>query len=80
MPIGFGLDPGRSFAFLAGLFFGLPPDPIGFGPFFAFFFGRYLAEAIFFGYVFVVGRQAAAAGEDGDVDARYLEDRVATRA
>ncbi|QCX28429.1 stage II sporulation protein M [Nocardioides jishulii] len=39
-----------------------------------------LAEVVFFGYVFVVGRRAAAQGEDGDVDARHLEDRVASRA
>lgn len=37
-----------------------------------------LAEAAFFAYVFVLGRQAAAEGETGDVDADQLEDRVAT--
>jgi uncharacterized membrane protein SpoIIM required for sporulation len=39
-----------------------------------------LAEVAFLAYVFVLGRQAAARGVTGDVDARYLEDRVATQA
>jgi uncharacterized membrane protein SpoIIM required for sporulation len=34
----------------------------------------------FMAYVFVVGRQAAARGATGDVDRRYLEDRVDTAA
>ena len=38
------------------------------------------AELAFFAYVFVVGRQAYQRGATGDVDARYLEDRVATQA
>jgi len=38
-----------------------------------------VAEVAFFTYVFVLGRQAAARGETGDVDSRYLEDRVATQ-
>jgi hypothetical protein len=38
------------------------------------------AELLFFAYVFVVGRQAHRRGATGDVDARYLEDRVATQA
>jgi uncharacterized membrane protein SpoIIM required for sporulation len=38
------------------------------------------AELLFFAYVFVVGRQAHHRGATGDVDARYLEDRVATAA
>ena len=38
-----------------------------------------LAEVTFFTYVFVLGRQAVQRGETGDVDARYLEDRVATQ-
>jgi uncharacterized membrane protein SpoIIM required for sporulation len=38
------------------------------------------AELAFFAYVFVLGRQAFARGQTGDVDARYLEDRVATQA
>jgi uncharacterized membrane protein SpoIIM required for sporulation len=38
------------------------------------------AEVLFFAYVFVVGRQAHHRGVTGDVDARYLEDRVATAA
>lgn len=33
-----------------------------------------LAEALFLSYVFVVGRRAAAAGETGDLDARYAGD------
>lgn len=37
------------------------------------------AELAFFAYVFVVGRQAASRGATGDVDSRYLEDRVATQ-
>jgi uncharacterized membrane protein SpoIIM required for sporulation len=36
------------------------------------------AELAFFAYVFVLGRQAVERGATGDVDARYLEDRVAT--
>jgi len=38
-----------------------------------------VAELAFFAYVFVLGRQAALAGATGDVDSRYLEDRVATQ-
>jgi uncharacterized membrane protein SpoIIM required for sporulation len=38
------------------------------------------AELAFFGYVFVLGRQAHHRGETGDIDSRYLEDRVATQA
>ncbi|GGD22999.1 stage II sporulation protein M [Nocardioides daphniae] len=38
------------------------------------------AEVVFLAYVFVVGRRAVAEGEDGDIDARHLEDRVASRA
>jgi uncharacterized membrane protein SpoIIM required for sporulation len=38
------------------------------------------AELAFFAYVFVLGRQAHHRGVTGDVDARYLEDRVATQA
>jgi uncharacterized membrane protein SpoIIM required for sporulation len=38
-----------------------------------------LAEAAFLAYVFVLGRQAAARGATGDLDARLLEDRVATQ-
>jgi uncharacterized membrane protein SpoIIM required for sporulation len=38
------------------------------------------AELLFFAYVFVVGRQAHRRGATGDVDARYLEDWVATQA
>ena len=38
------------------------------------------AELAFFAYVFVVGRQAYHRGATGDIDARYLEDRVATQA
>jgi uncharacterized membrane protein SpoIIM required for sporulation len=36
------------------------------------------AELAFFTYVFVLGRQAFRRGATGDIDARYLEDRVAT--
>jgi uncharacterized membrane protein SpoIIM required for sporulation len=39
-----------------------------------------LAELTFLSYVFVLGRQAVQRGATGDVDARYLEDRVATQA
>ncbi len=39
-----------------------------------------LAEVAFFAYVFVIGRQAAAAGHSGDISADLLEDRVATQA
>jgi uncharacterized membrane protein SpoIIM required for sporulation len=39
-----------------------------------------LAEATFFAYVFVLGRQAFHRGATGDLDSRYLEDRVATQA
>ena len=39
-----------------------------------------LAEAVFFAYVFVLGRQAFHRGQTGDVDASLLEDRVATQA
>ncbi|MXG90464.1 stage II sporulation protein M [Nocardioides flavescens] len=39
-----------------------------------------VAELAFLAYVFVLGRQAHARGVTGDVDARYLEDRVASRA
>ena len=38
-----------------------------------------LAELVFLTYVFVLGRQAVRRGATGDVDARYLEDRVATQ-
>jgi uncharacterized membrane protein SpoIIM required for sporulation len=38
-----------------------------------------LAEVAFFAYVFVLGRQAAHRGATGDVDDRWLEDRVATQ-
>jgi uncharacterized membrane protein SpoIIM required for sporulation len=38
------------------------------------------AELAFFTYVFVLGRQAYHRGATGDVDSRYLEDRVATQA
>ena len=38
-----------------------------------------VAELGFLAYVFVLGRQAAARGATGDVDGRYLEDRVATQ-
>lgn len=39
-----------------------------------------LAEVAFLAYVFVLGRQAHDRGVTGDVDSRYLEDRVATQA
>ena len=39
-----------------------------------------LAEAVFFAYVFVLGRQAHLRGQTGDIDAGLLEDRVATQA
>jgi uncharacterized membrane protein SpoIIM required for sporulation len=39
-----------------------------------------LAEAVFFAYVFVVGRAAFHRGHTGDIDAALLEDRVASRA
>lgn len=39
-----------------------------------------VAELTFFAYVFVLGRQAHARGITGDIDVRYLEDRVATQA
>ncbi|MDF1604802.1 stage II sporulation protein M [Nocardioides sp. YIM 152315] len=38
-----------------------------------------LAEAVFFAYVFVLGRQAFVRGHTGDLDAALLEDRVATQ-
>ncbi len=38
-----------------------------------------LAELAFLTSVFVLGRQAARRGVTGDVDSRYLEDRVATQ-
>jgi uncharacterized membrane protein SpoIIM required for sporulation len=38
------------------------------------------AEAAFLAYVFVLGRQAYGRGETGDLDARLLEDRVASAA
>jgi uncharacterized membrane protein SpoIIM required for sporulation len=38
-----------------------------------------LAELVFLTYVFVLGRQAVRRGAAGDVDGRYLEDRVATQ-
>jgi uncharacterized membrane protein SpoIIM required for sporulation len=38
------------------------------------------AELAFLTYVFVLGRQAHHRGATGDVDSRYLEDRVATQA
>jgi uncharacterized membrane protein SpoIIM required for sporulation len=38
------------------------------------------AELAFMTYVFVLGRQAFHRGATGDVDSRYLEDRVATQA
>ena len=37
------------------------------------------AELVFLAYVFVLGRNAAAAGHTGDIDASLLEDRVATQ-
>jgi uncharacterized membrane protein SpoIIM required for sporulation len=39
-----------------------------------------LAEAAFFAYVFVLGRDAVHRGHTGDLDATLLEDRVATQA
>jgi uncharacterized membrane protein SpoIIM required for sporulation len=39
-----------------------------------------LAEAVFFAYVFVLGRAAVARGHTGDLDEGLLEDRVATQA
>ncbi|WP_110240781.1 stage II sporulation protein M [Nocardioides gilvus] len=39
-----------------------------------------VVELLFLVYVFVVGRRACAAGATGDIDARFLEDRVATQA
>jgi uncharacterized membrane protein SpoIIM required for sporulation len=39
-----------------------------------------LAEATFFAYVFVLGRDAFHRGHTGDLDAALLEDRVATQA
>jgi len=39
-----------------------------------------LAEAVFFAYVFIVGRAAVRRGHTGDLDASLLEDRVATQA
>ena len=39
-----------------------------------------LAEAVFFAYVFVLGRDAVRRGQTGDIDASLLEDRVATQA
>jgi uncharacterized membrane protein SpoIIM required for sporulation len=39
-----------------------------------------IAELAFFAYVFVLGRQAFHRGATGDIDSRYLEDRVATQA
>jgi uncharacterized membrane protein SpoIIM required for sporulation len=39
-----------------------------------------LAEATFFAYVFVLGRQAFLRGQTGDIDATLLEDQVATQA
>ncbi len=38
-----------------------------------------VAELAFLTYVFVLGREAARRGVTGDVDVRYLEDRVATQ-
>jgi len=38
------------------------------------------AELALFAYVFVLGREAHHRGATGDLDARYLEDRVATQA
>jgi uncharacterized membrane protein SpoIIM required for sporulation len=38
------------------------------------------AETAFLTYVFVLGRQAFHRGATGDIDSRYLEDRVATQA
>jgi uncharacterized membrane protein SpoIIM required for sporulation len=39
-----------------------------------------VAEAVFFAYVFVLGRNAFHRGQTGDLDAALLEDRVATQA
>jgi uncharacterized membrane protein SpoIIM required for sporulation len=39
-----------------------------------------LAEALFFAYVFVLGRAAARRGHTGDLDPSLLEDRIATQA
>ncbi|GAA4741540.1 stage II sporulation protein M [Nocardioides endophyticus] len=39
-----------------------------------------IAEAVFFAYVFVLGRSAFGRGQTGDLDAALLEDRVATQA
>jgi uncharacterized membrane protein SpoIIM required for sporulation len=39
-----------------------------------------VAELVFLAYVFVLGRNAAARGHTGDLDAGLLEDRVATQA
>ena len=39
-----------------------------------------LAEALFFAYVFVLGRAAVRRGHTGDLDASLLEDRIATQA
>jgi uncharacterized membrane protein SpoIIM required for sporulation len=39
-----------------------------------------IAEAVFFAYVFVLGRNAFRRGHTGDLDAALLEDRVATQA
>ena len=39
-----------------------------------------LVEAVFFAYVFVLGRNAFRRGQTGDLDAALLEDRVATQA
>ena len=38
------------------------------------------AEAVFFAYVFVLGRDAVRRGQTGDLDTALLEDRVATQA
>jgi hypothetical protein len=38
-----------------------------------------LAEAAFFAYVFVLGRQAVHAGHTGDISADLLEDQVASQ-
>ena len=39
-----------------------------------------LAEAVFFAYVFILGRAAVRRGHTGDLDASLLEDRTATQA
>jgi uncharacterized membrane protein SpoIIM required for sporulation len=39
-----------------------------------------VAEAVFFAYVFVLGRNALRRGQTGDLDVALLEDRVATQA